>query len=140
MLPRGYAGFTEATTPRQIVVHASTWVPLFVRLVDSAHRPAAFVLGADATSRVLEGGSAPEYLEVLLAPPAAYTLLGLPMDKLSGQIVDSIDVLGAPGQRLTEQLRATPSWQQRFALMDQFLLHRLTVGPQPSPEVGWACA
>jgi hypothetical protein len=60
------------------------------------------------------------------------------MDKLSGQIVDLVDVLGAAGRRLTEQLRATPSWQQRFALMDQFLLHRLSIGPQPSPEVGWA--
>jgi hypothetical protein len=46
MLPRGYVGFTEATTPRQLVLPATTFVPLVVKLLDSAHRPPAFVMGA----------------------------------------------------------------------------------------------
>jgi AraC-like DNA-binding protein len=137
LLPRGYAGFTEATTPRHLVLPATTSVPLVVKLLDSAHRPPAFVMGAHGSSLVLEGDCAPSYLEVLLAPLGAYTLLGLPMDELSGQTVDLVDVLGAAGRRLTEQLRETPSWRRRFALMDQFLLRRLAVGPRPSPEVGW---
>jgi AraC-like DNA-binding protein len=68
----------------------------------------------------------------------AYTLLGLPMEELSGQTVDLVEVLGAAGRRLGEQLRETSSWRQRFALVDRFLLRRLERGPQPSPEVGWA--
>jgi transcriptional regulator GlxA family with amidase domain len=75
---------------------------------------------------------------VWLTPLGAYTLLGLPMDELSGQLFDLVDVLGADGRRLAEQLRETPSWRQRFALLDQFLLRRLARGPQPSPEVSWA--
>jgi AraC-like DNA-binding protein len=138
MLPRGYAGFTEATTPRHLVLPATTSVPLVVKLLDSAHRPPAFVMGAHGSSTVLEGDCAPSNLEVLLAPLGAYTLLGLPMDKLSGQTVDLVDVLGAAGRRLAEQLRETPTWRQRFALLDQFLLRRLDDGPQPAPEV--ACA
>lgn len=47
-------------------------------------------------------------------------------------------MLGADGRRLTEQLREAPSWRQRFALADQFLLRQLEEGPRPSPEVGWA--
>jgi len=29
-------------------------------------------------------------------------------------------VLGGTARRLAEQLRETPNWRQRFALMDQF--------------------
>jgi AraC-like DNA-binding protein len=138
VLPRGYRGFTEATTPRHLVVPAHTSVPLVVKLLDSAHRPPAFVMGPHGSSTVLEGDCAPAYLEVLVAPLGAYTLLGLPMDELSGQTVDLVDVLGAAARRLAEQLRETPSWRQRFALVDQFLLRRLDDGPQPAPEVAWA--
>jgi AraC-like DNA-binding protein len=120
------------------VVPATTSVPLVVRILDSSHRPPAFVMGAHGSSTVLEGDTAPSYLEVLLAPLGAYTLLGLPMDELRGQTVDLVDVLGPPGRRLGEQLREAPSWRQRFALMDRFLLRRLERGPRPSPEVGWA--
>jgi AraC-like DNA-binding protein len=138
LLTRGYAGFTEATTPRRIVVPATTSVPLVVKLLDSPHRPPAFVMGASDSSTVLEGECAPSYVEVLLEPLGAYTLLGLPLDALSGRTVDLVDVLGADGRRLAEQLREAPTWRQRFALLDRFLLLRLARGPRPSPEVGWA--
>jgi AraC-like DNA-binding protein len=138
MLQRGYAGFTEATVPRRLVVPAAASVPLVVRLVDSPHRPPAFVMGARDAATVLEGECAPSYLEVLLAPLGAYTLLGLPLDRLRGQVVDLVDLLGPSGRRLTERLRETPSWRRRFALMDEFLLRRLATGPRPSPEVGRA--
>jgi hypothetical protein len=138
LLPRGYAGFTEATTPRHLVLSATTSVPLVVKLLDSPHRPPAFVMGARGASTVLEGDCAPSYLEVLLAPLGAYTMLGLPMEELNGQLVDLVDVLGPAGRRLGEQLREAPNWHGRFALLDQFLLGRLERGPRPSPEVGWA--
>jgi AraC-like DNA-binding protein len=83
-------------------------------------------LGAHGSSTVLEGDCAPSYLEVLLAPLGAYTLLGLPIDQLSGQIVDLADVLGPAGRRLGDQLRETPSWRRRFALVDEFLLEPKT--------------
>ena len=138
LLPRGYAGFTEATVPRHLVLPATTSVPLVVKILDSPHRPPAFIMGARDSSTVVDGDCAPSYLELWLAPLGAYTLLGLPMDELSGQLVDLADVLGPAGRRLAEQLRETRTWRQRFAVMDQFLLRRLASGPQPSPEVGWA--
>jgi AraC-like DNA-binding protein len=138
LLPRGYLGFTEATTPRHLIVPATTSVPLVVKLVDSPHRPPAFVMGARDSFTVLEGACAPAYLEVLLAPLGAYRLLGLPMAALSGQLVDLVEVLGADARRLADQLRAAPSWRQRFALTDRFLLERLDRGPRPAPEVGQA--
>jgi AraC-like DNA-binding protein len=135
LLPCGYAGFTEPTTPRHLVVPATTSVPLVVKLADSPHRPSAFVMGARNSFTVLEGVCARSYLEVLLAPLGAYRLLGLPMNELSGQLVDLAEVLGADGRRLGEQLREAPTWRQRFTLLDRFLLRRLEAGPRPSPEV-----
>ena len=78
LLPHGYAGFTEATSPRHLVLPASASVSLVVKLADSAHRPPAFVMGPQRSAWVVEGDCAPSYLEVLLAPLRAYTLLGLP--------------------------------------------------------------
>ena len=138
LLPRGYAGFTEATAPRHLVLPAAASVPLVVKLLDSPHRPPQFVRGASGAYWEVDGECAPSYLEAWLAPLAAYTLLGLPMDELGGQTVDLVDVLGAAGRRLGERLREAPTWRRRFALMDQFLLRRLEDGPQPSPEVAWA--
>jgi len=138
LLPRGYAGYTEAAAPRHIVLPASTAVPLVVKLVDSPYRPPQFIVGAHGTYSVPEGDCAPSYLEVFLAPLGAYTLLGLPMDQLSEQTVDLADVLGADGRRLAEQLREAPAWRHRFALLDEFLLRRLERGPQPAAEIGWA--
>jgi AraC-like DNA-binding protein len=138
LLARGYAGFTEATTPRHFVLPASTSVPLVVKLPDSAHRPPAFVRGPHGSFSVPEGSAPRHTLRCGWPPLGAYALLGLPMDELSGRLVDLVDLLGAAGRRLAEGVREAPSWRQRFALVDQFLLRRLEAGPQPSPEVGWA--
>jgi AraC-like DNA-binding protein len=138
LLPRGYVGFTEATTPRHLVLPATTSVPLVVKLVDSPYRPPAFVMGGHGSAIVLEGECSRSYVEVLLAPLGAYRLLGLPMAELSGQTVDLVEVLGPAGRRLAEQLREAPSWRQRFGLLDRFLLRRLEEGRPPAPEVDWA--
>ena len=138
LLPRGYVGYTEATTPRHLILPASAAVLLVVKLADSPYRPPRFIIGAHGGYSVLEGNCAPSYLEVSLAPLGAYTLLGLPMDQLSGRTVDLADLLGADGRRLADQLREAPAWRRRFALLDEFLLPRLERGPRPSAEVGWA--
>jgi AraC-like DNA-binding protein len=138
LLPRGYAGFTEATTPRHLVLPASSSVPVVLKLADSPYRPPAFVMGAHSSYSVITGDCAPSYVELPLDPLGAYRLLGMPMAELSGQLVDLADVLGPEARRLGERLRESPTWRQRFALLDRFLLGRLEEGPPPSPEVGRA--
>ena len=137
LLPRGYAGFTEATSPRHLMLPASASVSLVVKLADSAHRPPAFVMGPQRSPWVVEGDCAPSYLEVRLTPLGAYRLLGLPSEELSGQPLDLTEAVGADGRRLAERLRETPGWRRRFALLDRFLHGRLDRGPRPSPEVAW---
>jgi AraC-like DNA-binding protein len=112
LLPHGYAGFTEATSPRHLMLPASASVSLVVKLADSAHRPPAFVMGPQRSAWVVEGDCAPSYLEVRLTPLGAYRLLGLPSEELSGQLVDLTEVVGADGRRLAERLRETPGWRR----------------------------
>jgi AraC-like DNA-binding protein len=140
LLPRGYVGFTEATSPRQLVLPATSAVPLVVKLADSPYRPPAFLMGPRGAYTAVEGACAPSYLELWLDPLAAYRLLGRPLEELSGHLVDLAEVLGPDGRRLGERLRAAPTWQQRFAQLDRFLLRRLAGGPRPAPEVGRAWA
>ncbi|MDR3036207.1 MAG: helix-turn-helix domain-containing protein [Kitasatospora sp.] len=138
LVPRGYVGFTEATTPQHLVLPATSSVPVVIKLADSPRRPPAFVMGPRGSFTVVDGDCAPSYLEIWLTSLGAHTLLGVPMAELNGQLVDVTEVLGADGRRLAEQLRETPGWRRRFWLLDQFLLRRLSSGPRPSPEVGWA--
>jgi AraC-like DNA-binding protein len=137
VLVRDYAGFTEATVPRRLVLPATASVPLVVKLADSPYRPPAFVMGAHDASTVLKGTCARSYLEVILNPLGAYTVLGVPLDQLAGHTVDLIDLLGPGGRRLGERLRESRSWRRRFGLVDRFLLGRLEDGPRPAPEVVW---
>lgn len=138
LLARPYAGYTEASGPRHLVLPASATVSLVVKLRDSAHRPPAFVMGVHERHSVVEGECAPSYLELRLGPLGAYTLLGRPAPELRGRLVDLADLLGADGRRLAEQLPEARSWRRRFALVDRFLLDRLDRGPAPAPEVGRA--
>jgi hypothetical protein len=130
-----YVGYTEVTAPHHLVLPAPASIPLIVKILDSAHRPPAFVQGAHGSYDVVDGDCAPSYLEVRLAPLAAYPLLGIPMDRLTGHPVDLVELLGAGGRRWAER----PTWGQRFGLVDQLLLRRVADGvARPAPEVAWA--
>jgi hypothetical protein len=78
LLPRGYAGFTEATVPRHLVLPATASVPLAVKIADSPHRPPAFLMGARGSSTVVESGRSGPFWDGVDGrapiPPAAATL------------------------------------------------------------------
>jgi AraC-like DNA-binding protein len=138
LLARDYAGFTEAPAHPNVAVPATAAVTILLRLKDAPRFPLEILAGARNTVWVAEGPCAPAYLELWLAPLGAYRLLGLPMNALTGQLVDLTDVLGTGSRRLADQLRDTPSWQQRFGLLDAYLLRQAQHGPDPAPEVARA--
>jgi AraC-like DNA-binding protein len=138
LLARDYAGFTEAPARPNVAVPATAAITILLRLKDAPRFPPEILAGARNTVWVAEGPCAPVYLELWLAPLGAYRLLGLPMDALTGQLVDLTEVLGTGSRRLADQLRDTPSWQQRFGLLDAYLLRQARDGPDPAPEVVWA--
>ena len=143
LLARDYASFTEpAAPPHDLVSPATTAVGIVVKLNDSDWRPPEFLIGARdfcIRSRIPMGDSAHPNMQQWLTPLGAYRLLGgVPMDALSGRVVDLTDVLGAGIRPLADQLREAPSRRQQFALLDDYLLRRAQDGPEPAPEVSWA--
>ena len=113
---------------------ATASVPLIVKLRESAYRPPAFVMGAHGAHAVMEGDCAPSYLEVWLAPLAAYRLLGLPMDAIGGQTVDLTDLLGPAGRRLAEQLPEAPTGGNASRCWTSSCCGGWTAGHSPRPR------
>jgi AraC-like DNA-binding protein len=138
LVARDYTGYPEGTVEHRLLLPASLSVPVIIKILDSPHRPPEFAMGAHDTYTRVEGACAPSYLELWLAPLGAYTLLGLPMDALANHTVDLVDLLGASGRQLAAGVRDAPTWRERFALVDRFLLRRLGDGPRPAPEVARA--
>ncbi|NBE53933.1 helix-turn-helix transcriptional regulator [Streptomyces boluensis] len=80
-------------------------------------------------------------IEVLIAPWAAFTLFGISQYELADRVADPADALprtlGAPlGRRarctaadLAGALAALPTWNARFTLLDEVLLHWSATGP-----------
>jgi AraC-like DNA-binding protein len=137
-LARDYAGFAERPAPHQLVLPASAAVPFVLRVNDPLDRPPAFVLGVHDSYMTMPEACAPEYVEVWLAPLGAYSLLGVPMTMIRGYTIDLDMMFGSAALRLADRVREAPTWESRFALVDEFLLERLDRGPQPAPEVRWA--
>ncbi|MCP3805104.1 helix-turn-helix domain-containing protein [Allokutzneria sp. A3M-2-11 16] len=77
-------------------------------------------------------------VQVDVTPLAAGMVLGTRLGEFTGVAVDLVDVLGATGRRLVEQLADAPGWAERFDLLDAFLLARLSGAHSPSPAAAWA--
>src|SRR5690242_18359506 len=61
-----------------------------------------------------------------------------PAKVVGGTFVDLGELAGRDGQRLGNAVRELRTWTERFAALDDFLLHRIGNGPAPAPEVRWA--
>ncbi|MFJ4778130.1 helix-turn-helix transcriptional regulator [Streptomyces sp. NPDC088762] len=77
-------------------------------------------------------------MEVLLAPWAAYTLLGVEMHEWADSIVDPVELVGRRVDDLAGALAALPSWSRRFRLLDTTLAQWSAAGPPCSARVVWA--
>lgn len=77
-------------------------------------------------------------LEVMISPLGASRLLGVPLDVLTGVVVDLEDLIGVKAKRLIEHLAELPDWPSRFAVMDTVLPRWLDEGRPPAPMVEYA--
>ena len=109
-----------------------------MKVEDSALRRPEFGCGVRDAHSAIEGGCAPQYLPMVLSPLGAYQVFGVPLDRLTGRLVDLRDGLGADARRLGEWVRDLPTWTQRFDVLDRFLLARLDPRPGRVPEVRYA--
>ncbi|MGW2566418.1 DUF6597 domain-containing transcriptional factor [Streptomyces sp. NPDC001537] len=67
-------------------------------------------------------------IQVAVSPLGARVLLGLPAGELAGTDVHADDVLGAGVREVHDRVREAPDWAARFAVVDDWLLHRMSGG------------
>lgn len=77
-------------------------------------------------------------IQITLDPPAAFTLLGVPLHELGNRVVELADLVGDDAQCWAGQLADIDCWPERFAVLDGLLADRLARGPVPSPALEWA--
>jgi AraC-like DNA-binding protein len=102
--------------------------------------PDAWFGGLADTYDVVEFGPTYASIDLELTPLGAYQILGRPVSSLEGAVVALDDLFGVAGRVLAERLRSAPGWDERFDLLEDFLLARAAVGPRPTPAVEWAFA
>lgn len=103
-------------------------------LIDGDRRD-SFVGGLRSSQVTTEHAGWASGMQIDLVPWAAWRLLGIPMHELAQTTVPFEEFL--PGE-LVERLAASPTWDGRFALLDQVLTRQLRDGRAVSPEIVWA--
>ncbi|MFD0534650.1 helix-turn-helix domain-containing protein [Actinomadura luteofluorescens] len=144
---RAYDGYweTEAVPSRMRTLPTRTTVmilnlgpPLHLEVPDPGVADRAygsFVAGMhDGHGMYLSPGGQ-RGIQLDVTPLGAYTLLGVPMARLTNAAADLPDLLGREARTLVERLGDAPTWGARFAILDAFLLRRLDAGPAPDREV-----
>jgi AraC-like DNA-binding protein len=138
-LARDYVGFSEADVSGCWRMPPTATVTVIVNLAETfGALPRAFVAGLEDEPAVVERGGVILCLDLKLSPLGAYTLLARPLDELTGHRVDLGEIFAAAGRRWVEAIAEAATWDERFALVDTFLLDRAAKGPQPAAGVVWA--
>ena len=97
-----------------------------------------FIAGLHNTYALTDSGGEQAGVEVNLSPVGARLVLGLPMRDLRGQVVTLEDAFATAGPRLREQLLDAAGWEERFAIVDEFLLARIAGGQAPPASLSRA--
>lgn len=85
-------------------------------------------------------GAGTEILQVRLPPVVAHAALGAPLADLGHAVATLEDVWGRDADRVRDRLGVSPSWDDRFAIVDELLLRRYEAGTPVDPETArsWA--
>lgn len=140
------AGFRyRGTGPAAVAMVAHPAVTLLFDLDDQAwavddgrgvRLPGSVAIGLLPGGVSLQGAGAGECLQVRLSPVLATELLDTA--GLTGTFAGLDDVLGPSAKRLSDSLRSTTSWEERFAVTLNFLGSRLGSRRRVDREVAYA--
>jgi AraC-like DNA-binding protein len=97
----------------------------------------SFVAGLSDSSAFVAAEGAASCLQVDFTPIGARMFFGVPMHELTNRVVSVDDVLGCHGN-FAARLEAAPTWERRFALVDELITARVADAPRPAPEILWA--
>jgi len=130
---------------------ASTAIPLILNLgprylIRDARAPqvlhsrGSFLAGLADGCTFVDSATESCAIQVNFAPLDAYRLFGVPMASLANATVELDDLLGAVAGELIARLHDVSTWDERFDLLDAFLLDRLRRAAGIVPEVEWMWA
>jgi AraC-like DNA-binding protein len=98
----------------------------------------ALLGGLHSRPALITHAGAQSGIQVALRPLGARALLGLPAGELAGLDVPADAVLGAVCAELRDRVRAAATWPERFAVLDEVLLRRVTADAEVAPGISWA--
>jgi AraC-like DNA-binding protein len=136
-----YFGFSEsAANPLRrregpgtdIVVLVSFGEPWWI----DGERVVSFAAGLHDRQVTTEHQGRSFAIQLNIAPPLAYALLGLPLHTLANRVVPLEDVLGEID--VAERVHDAGVWPARFRALDDLLLRRLGDARKPESGVLWA--
>lgn len=116
-------------------------IPFIVSMGDPDREPrpyGAFVAGFHDTYATSYCDGEQAGFEIKFTPLGARQFFGVPMEELTNRVFAAEDVLGAPGRILVERLRAAPSWDDAFSIMDGAVDDRIRRAPPPARGIAWA--
>ena len=144
-----YLGWIEQTSrPVRRRDIASTTIPLILNLgpryvisdgraPQSVHSRGSFITGLADGCTFVDCATESCAIQVNFAPLDAYRLFGVPMASLTNTTVELEEQFGASVGELIARLRDASTWDERFDLLDAFLLDRLRRAARTVPEVEW---
>lgn len=94
------------------------------------------IVGLRAGALRITGAEAGEVLQIRMSPVVAARILR-DADIIGGTVIPLPELWGSSVGILTERLRSTPSWDDRFALAAAFLRSRLPRGYGMAPEIAY---
>lgn len=98
--------------------------------------PESPVLGLRDRPLILRQTGAARGITVVMTPLGAHAVFGIPLRELTDAMIASTELASvAP---LIERLAEVSGWPERFRLLDDFLVARLTRGPELSAPVRYA--
>src|SRR4051794_20779223 len=73
-------------------------------------------------------------IQLSLTPAGARALLGVPPGELGSLVIHLDDLLGTPARVLSERIRDESSWEERFDVLENYLLRAWRDEPAPEPR------
>jgi AraC-like DNA-binding protein len=110
------------------------------RTPGDSDRFGTFAAGLSDCSVIIDSFGRSNCLQVNFTPLGAGRFFGLPMSELANRIVALDEVVGMDARTLRDRLGETPSWNERFNIVQSMILSRLATAPMPSPATTWAYA
>lgn len=97
-----------------------------------------FVAGLHETYSTSRSTGASWLMQLDLTPLGAISAFGMPLHTLSNRIVTIEDVLGRDGRQLVTNLEQSVTWSERFDLIEDLLLKRMSAAESVDGAIRWS--